>query len=224
MPELPEVEAQRRTLELHVVGRRIDDLNLTEQGGGPRDGTFDDKVIAEGVTPEGFTASVKGALILSAQRRGKQLWLELGLTATGPPVSSLLVHLGMTGSLLIRGVAAPRYKNFSIATDEWPPRFTKLEMVLSGGVTVAYTDPRRFGRILLRGADALSSLPLCALARDPVVGPPDAGEFRDLLCRLNSPIKAALLDQNRAVCGVGNWVADEVLYFCRYHHCAATIV
>jgi formamidopyrimidine-DNA glycosylase len=194
MPELHEVEAQRLMLEAHAVGHRVAAVVLTEQGGGPRDGSFEDKVIAEGVSLADFSATVEGAFILSARRRGKQLWLELGSAPTGPPSASLLVHLGMTGSLLVRGVAAPRYKSFSIDDAAWPPRFTKLEMTLSSGATIAYTDPRRFGRILLRGADATASPPLSALAKDPIIGPPIESEFREVLLRLSSPIKAALLD------------------------------
>lgn len=212
MPELPEVEAQRRLLHERAVGSRIKAVVVTEQGGGPRDGEFDDKVIAEGVTAGQLAAALEGAFILSAQRKGKQLWLELGEATTGPATRSLLIHLGMTGSVVVQGVEAPQYKNFTIDIDVWPPRFTKLEMVMSDGAAIAYTDPRRFGRILLRGADACASPPLSLLARDPVASPPLKHEFRSILCRLSSPIKAALLDQNRVVCGVGNWVADEVLY------------
>jgi formamidopyrimidine-DNA glycosylase len=104
MPELPEVEAQRRMLEAHVVGQRIDAVVLTEQGGGPRSGTFDDKVFGEGVQPGEFATAVQGAYVLAARRRGKQLWMELSREASGPPTACLLVHLGMTGSLLVRGV------------------------------------------------------------------------------------------------------------------------
>jgi formamidopyrimidine-DNA glycosylase len=215
MPELPEVEAQRLMLEAHAVGNRVVTVVVTEQGGGPRDGSFDDKVFAEGVSPRDISATVEGAFILSVRRRGKQLWLELGAAPSGPPSASLLVHLGMTGSLLVRGVEAPRYKSFSIDAELWPPRFTKLEMMLSSGATIAYTDPRRFGRILLRGADATASPPISALAKDPLTEPPLESEFRQILLRLNSPIKAALLDQSRVVCGVGNWVADEVLFQAR---------
>jgi formamidopyrimidine-DNA glycosylase len=212
MPELPEVEAQRLMLKEHAVGHRVATVVVIEQGGGPRDGIFDDKVIAEGVSPSDFSSAVEGAFILAARRKGKQLWLELGAAPAGPPSASLLMHLGMTGSLLVRGVEAPRYKSFSIDDSLWPPRFTKLELTLSSGATIAYADPRRFGRILLRGADPTASPPLSLLAKDPVLGPPLVSEFRQVLMRLNIPIKGALLDQSRVVCGVGNWVADEVLF------------
>ena len=60
----------------------------------------------------------------------------------------------MTGSCLVRGQPAPKYKSFSVDEASWPPKYTKLELALSDGGRLAYCDPRRFGRVKLRGADA----------------------------------------------------------------------
>ena len=216
MPELPEVEAQRRLLERHVCGCRIEVVASNEQGNGPRHGLFDDKIIAEGVDEKTLSRALLGKTVGAACRRGKQLWIEL--CEGGKPCGALLIHLGMTGCLLVRGHTAPTYKNFEPGSEEWPPRFTKLELVLrgpDGEARLAYTDPRRFGRLLLRSADPLTEPPLRLLAADPVIGPPSVEEFAHALSGLRAPIKAVLLDQNRVVCGVGNWIADEVLYQAR---------
>ena len=154
MPELPEVEAQRRTIEAATVGKRIATLIALEQGGGPRDGQFDDSVIAEGVTADVLAVSLQDRWVLGVRRRGKQLWVELAETKGGARCACLLLHFGMTGAVIVEGVAAPVYKNFSVDESAWPPRFTKLELVLCDGepnapsIRLAYTDPRRFGRIL----------------------------------------------------------------------------
>ena len=218
MPELPEVEAQRMLLSKHIVGLRIGALVASEQGGGPRNGEFDDKVFSEGVSCEQVSNALQGRWIRSACRKGKQLWLELSDEGVGGKTSAcLLLHFGMTGACVIQGVEAPSYKSFSINLSEWPPRFTKLELSLVNALgevqnTLAYTDPRRFGRILLRGADPSTLAPLSQLAADPLTDPPTAAEFSAKLQKWSAPIKAVLLDQSKVVCGVGNWVADETLY------------
>jgi formamidopyrimidine-DNA glycosylase len=218
MPELPEVESQRRMLEDNVVGLRIRRVTSTEQGGGGRHGLFDDKVCGEGLTEETLGAALTGKWVVAARRKGKQMWLELGESRGGAPCASLLIHLGMTGALCVRGEAGPAYKRFDVdALSQWPPRFTKLELALAASdtapeVALAYMDGRRFGKILLRPADATASPPISALAPDPLTDMPLLDAFAAKLKRSSTTIKAALLDQGRICCGIGNWIADEVLY------------
>jgi len=104
-----------------------------------------------------------------------------------------------------------KYKEFKVRDDEWPPRFTKLELVFSKGTCLAFSDPRRLGRIKLRASPSLEP-PISDLGPDPVVGPFPLQPFHEALKKIQAPIKAVLLDQERVVCGVGNWVADEVLF------------
>ena len=153
MPEGPEIEANRR-LVARLIGRRITRATALEQGGGPRDGLFDASVMDD---PDADAASVEAALlkapyIRAACRRGKQLWVELAAKKGGPPSASLLVHCGMTGSLVLQDTAATPYKNFTVDESQWPPRFTKLELEFDQGPPLAFCDPRRFGRLRLRGA------------------------------------------------------------------------
>ena len=207
MPELPEAEAQRRLLDRCVVGQTIERVETKEQGGGARDGQIDDKVL------DGDVASLAGARVVAAKRKGKQLWLELD---KGKTKHCLLIHLGMTGSCVIKGEAPPSYKAFSI-DDAFPPKYTKLEMIMNDGTRLAYCDPRRFGRIKLRGAEPAE---LAALAPDALEAPAVAA-MRGALSSKSVPIKAVLLDQSAVVCGIGNWVADEVLYMSRIHPATA---
>lgn len=203
MPELPEAEAQRRLLARCIVGHTIASVQTKEQGGGARDGQVDDKVL------DGDVDSLAGARVVAARRLGKQLWLELKKDGNA---HCLLIHLGMTGSCVVKGEAPPSYKAFSVS-DVFPPKYTKLELVLDDGTRLAYCDPRRFGRIKLRGADPAE---LATLAPD-ALSPPAAADMRLALSAKSAVIKAVLLDQSAVVCGIGNWVADEVLYMSRIH-------
>ena len=207
MPELPEAEAQRRLLDRCVVGQTIERVETKEQGGGARDGQVDEKVL------DGDIDAMAGSRVVAAKRKGKQIWLELD---KGKTKHSLLIHLGMTGSCVIKGEAPPSYKAFSI-DDAFPPKYTKLEMIMNDGTRLAYCDPRRFGRIKLRGAEPEE---LAALAPDALEAPAVAA-LRSALSSKSAPIKAVLLDQSAVVCGIGNWVADEVLYMSRIHPATA---
>lgn len=188
-----------------------------EQGGGALEGLFDDKVCG-GCSESRFARALRGRRFVRAARRGKQLWLELDGDAPCSEPRALLVHLGMTGTLLVRGEPAPHYKTFKISESAtcWPPKFAKFELVLSDGGRVAYTDPRRFGRVLLRGCDFAEVSPISDLAPD-ALDPPALEDCLELLKRRSAAIKAVLLDQGALVAGVGNWVADEVLYAAKVH-------
>ncbi|KAL3893086.1 MAG: hypothetical protein SGPRY_014487, partial [Prymnesium sp.] len=201
MPELPEVEAQRRLLSQAVSRRYIGRAVVAEQGGGPRHGLFDEKVCGGGETqPDEFVRALQGRWVVAVHRKGKQIWLELAERQDGAVCASLLIHFGMTGACLVKGEQTPYYKSFKIDTSEWPPKFTKLELELCEadgalGCSLAYTDPRRFGRLLLRSSLPLESPPLVGLARDPLLDPPSAVEFSEALTHAAQPIKALLLDQ-----------------------------
>ncbi|KAL1519240.1 hypothetical protein AB1Y20_003499 [Prymnesium parvum] len=213
MPELPEAEATRRLLAATAVGRQVRELVLTDQRSGARDGLFDDRVYASSAAA--FASALGGAFVVGAARRGKQLWLSLARSAAAPPHAALLIHLGMTGACVARGVRPLRFASFRVEASVWPPRHTKLELRLDDGGALAYADPRRLGRIALAGGEPLGAAPLALLARDPLIDPPARAEFGAALRRFPSAVKAVLLDQRRLVCGVGNWVADEVLFHAR---------
>jgi formamidopyrimidine-DNA glycosylase len=162
------------------------------------------------VTAAELRAALTGATVARARRKGKHLWLEL----SGRD-DALMVHFGMTGSFLVRGVAAPRYQAFAADDAAWPPRFHKLLLSLSDGGAVAFADSRRFARIRLQ-ADAATTPPIALLGWDPLLSPAAPGVFAAQLARRRAPIKAVLLDQS-VIAGVGNWVADEALYAARVH-------
>jgi formamidopyrimidine-DNA glycosylase len=92
----------------------------------------------------------------------------------------------------------------------WPPRFTKLHLVFDDGGELVVADARRLGRIRLR-RDPAHEPPISLLGFDAHRALPPFPRFRELVRRRGAPLKALLLDQGFAA-GVGNWIADEVLY------------
>ena len=203
MPELPEVETTRRSLERALKGKRISQV-LPDS---------DDHIVYDKATPEEFKKAVQGARVTGTGRKGKYMWLELDRRPW--PV----FHLGMTGNMDIRAkgekdfVRAWGGKLWSESKQDKDSRFMpfcKLRLIASDGTEVAFTDPRRFGRIRL-AQDPLTEAPISKLGYDPLQSFPTAKELGEILRKRRAPIKAVLLDQG-VFSGVGNWIADEVLF------------
>lgn len=150
-----------------------------------------DPLVFDGVTPARFAAALRGATVTGAGRWGKHLWLELDRRPWP------LLHFGMTGWI-------------DVYREGPPPRHWKFEMVADDGTRAALRDPRRFGRIRLR-REPRDEPPLSRLGFDPLHAVPTARELHARLLRRRAPLKAVLLDQS-VFAGVGNWIADEVLF------------
>ena len=214
MPELPEVESARSLLVKHCKGAMITSFISDEQGGGPRDGLFDDIVFdVKGDNKQDDFNSLQGSTLNDVNRQGKQLWMELSSGV------SLLVHFGMTGSFVIKGEPIPQYKSFEVKDGEgdnektWPPKFTKMLLIFENGKELAFCDPRRIGRIRIGSANPRIEEPISKLAPDPTMWNKTVpSDFVSKLQSFRTSVKSVLLDQEKLVSGVGNWVADEVLY------------
>ncbi|KAF6998408.1 hypothetical protein CFC21_014530 [Triticum aestivum] len=199
MPELPEVEAARLALEEHCVGKRIVRCSAAE----------DTKVI-DGVAPSRLEAALVGRTIAAARRKGKNLWLVLD----SPPSPSF--QFGMAGAIYIKGVELSKYKRSAVSpTEEWPSKYSKLFVELDDGLEFSFTDKRRFAKIrLLDNPEAVP--PISELGPDALCEPMQLDDFVQSFGRKNAPIKSLLLDQS-FMSGIGNWMADEVLYQARIH-------
>jgi formamidopyrimidine-DNA glycosylase len=197
MPELPAVERARRLAQRVACGRRITKVYCAR-----------DDIVFDGAGPRRVHNALTGRTVRAARRRGKHLWLELDRRPWP------CFHLGMTGAFRVRGVA-PLHLVMSPPDggSQWPPRFTKIRLWLSGGRELVMTNTRRLGRIRLRD-DPAGEPPISNLGFDPLLDLPTAGHLAALLGKRAAPIKAVLLDQSFSA-GVGNWIADEVLYQAR---------
>ncbi|KAK6915078.1 Formamidopyrimidine-DNA glycosylase, catalytic domain [Dillenia turbinata] len=199
MPELPEVEAARRAIEEHCIGKTI-----------KRCVVADDSTVIEGVTPSEVESSLLNRIIVSAKRKGKNMWLVLD----SPPFPSF--QFGMAGAIYIKGVAVTKYKRSAVKdTDEWPSKYSKLFIELDDGLELSFTDKRRFARVRLL-ADPTLVPPISELGPDALLEPLTGDELFNSFSKKKIAIKALLLDQS-FIAGIGNWVADEVLYQARIH-------
>ncbi len=102
----------------------------------------------------------------------------------------------------------------------WPPRFTRIQLLTSTGHDVCYTDLRKFGRFhLVESNSPLSCLPLSKLGFDPYLDMPIFNDFLNLIHSYRPAsieLKGLLLDQSFCA-GIGNWIADEILYQSHLH-------
>jgi formamidopyrimidine-DNA glycosylase len=197
MPELPEVERGRQLLERVAVGRSIAKVKCER-----------DAIVYDGVAPRTFQHALKGRRVEAACRRGKQLWLMLD---RGPHP---LFHFGMTGAFHSRDERPVVLESSRKAPEsDWPPRFAKIHIVLDDGGALVMTNARRLGRILLRD-DPAHEPPISRLGFDPLLDLPGPKAFVEAVSRRKTILKALLMDQTFAA-GVGNWIADEVLYQAR---------
>jgi formamidopyrimidine-DNA glycosylase len=189
MPELPEVETIARGVNLRLRGDRI-----LEAWFGSYPKLFK--------TPAPRQAkSLEGRTILSVHRTGKHIVCELGSAACSPLAESevqWIVHLGMTGRLLVTTPEAPVAPH------------THARLSLASGRELRFVDPRRFGRLDLR--DLGRSPAFSAAGADPLTV--TAAEFPRIFRTRRLSIKAALLNQN-LLSGVGNIYADESLFHAR---------
>ena len=194
MPELPEAERGRKLAEAVTVGRRIAQVWCD-----------DDPIVFDGVEPDRWRRALEGKRVAAARRWGKQLWLELD----APPHP--LFHFGMAGGFKAPDATPLQLKSGPREdTSVWPPRFLKIRLRLDDGGELAMTDGRRLGRLRLR-ADPEHEPPIAKLGFDPLLAMPPRKRFSELLRTRGGIIKTLLLDQSFAA-GVGNWIADEVLF------------
>jgi len=194
MPELPEVERGRRIAESVAVGRTVSEVWCDR-----------DEIVFDGTTPGAVRRALLGREVLAARRRGKQIWFELD--ARPWP----LFHFGMTGSFRTKGETPLRLASSPKGgEDGWPPRFAKIRIILDDGGELVMTNKRRLGRIRLRD-DPESEPPVSRLGFDPLLDLPTAPRLAEALAGRKVTLKGLLLDQSFSA-GVGNWIADEVLY------------
>ena len=197
MPELPEVEVVRRGLERWVAGRTIAQVEVHH----PR------AVRRHLAGTEAFVATLTGATVAAAHRRGKYLWLPLADPGGASAGAALVAHLGMSGQLLVELADAPDETHLRA-------RFRFAD----GGRELRFVDQRTFGGLVVEDAPGPDTLPprLAHIAVDPLDAGFDEEAFSAALRRRRTEVKRALLDQT-LLGGVGNIYADESLWRARLH-------
>ena len=184
MPELPEVESTLRALQPRLVGARIEGVDVRQP------------LLRWPVSPE-VAVRLPGQRITRLTRRAKYLIIHA-------EYGSVLVHLGMSGSLRL----LPRFAA--------PDRHDHLDLVFEDDRRLRLRDPRRFGSVLWGGQDPLRHQLLCDLGPEPL----EAAFDGDWLYRRSQNRPGAVKNfimNSRVVVGIGNIYASETLHLAGIH-------
>ncbi len=189
MPELPEVETVRRGLEPVLAGARIAAAEVRRPD-------------LRWPFPPRLAERLTGARVAALRRRSKYLLADLDGGET------LIVHLGMSGRLLVSGAVVGVFHHPHPA----PQKHDHVVLDLEGGARVTFNDARRFGSIDLWPTDGLEAHRLLAgLGPEPLGNRFDAAGLAGRMAGRATPVKAVLLDQ-RVVAGLGNIYVCEALW------------
>lgn len=183
MPELPEVETTRRGIRPVLTGRVATGCIIRN----PR---------LRQPVPADLVARIAGHRLEAVERRAKYLLLRFDS-------GTVIVHLGMSGSLRVVGAGTPAGKHDHVD-------------LLFGDTALRLRDPRRFGLMLWHEGDPAAHPLLARLGIEPLEPGFDGKWLFDTLRGLSTPVKLAIMDAHRVV-GVGNIYASESLFRARIH-------
>lgn len=208
MPELPEVEHLRRSLDPWIVGRRVASVDAVRR---------DVVARSPGSARRLADALLAGAEIVATHRHGKQMAIE------ARDGRAIVVQLGMTGSVALESDGLPegadarhRHVVWHLEPETVPARAARRARtrVTADPARMSFRDPRRFGGITVH--PTLASIEAVWSALGPDALTVTAKALADRLAGSRRPIKSALLDQG-VVAGVGNIYADESLHAAAIH-------
>jgi formamidopyrimidine-DNA glycosylase len=193
VPELPEVENARAVIARGGVDREIVDVD------------DHDRWVCRPHPPGEIRAALVGRRLTTAHRQGKSMWCE-----TSGPGPVLGIHLGMSGKIVVADpdgteIDGGDYWERGRAKGDY--RFARFALTFADGGRLMLVDPRRLGRVRLEP-------PVEELGPDAATITP--AQFRAMLDRGTAPIKARLLDQH-AIAGIGNLLADDILWRAKVH-------
>ncbi|HEX3965614.1 MAG TPA: DNA-formamidopyrimidine glycosylase family protein [Trebonia sp.] len=196
MPELPEVESARAVIERNALRRRIVDVDDSD--------TF----VCRPHVPGEIRHALLGGEFVTAVRQGKSMWCQ-----TDPSLGEvrLGIHLGMSGKIVIADADGTEIDGGDYWEGRRRPgdyRWTRFSVSFDDGGRLMLVDPRRLGRIRLNP-------PVEQLGPDAQLITP--AQFRAALgAGTTAPVKVRIMDQRR-IAGIGNLLADEILWRARIH-------
>jgi formamidopyrimidine-DNA glycosylase len=197
VPELPEVESARSVIERAALDRRIVEVDDT------------DSYVCRPHPPGQIRAALLGRRLTRAHRQGKSMWCDTSPAGRSrTPGPTLGIHLGMAGKIVVADSAGGEIDGGDYWEGRRSPgdyRWARFTLIFADGGRLMLVDPRRLGRVRL-------DPPLELLGPDAAVITP--AEFRAVGPRGTAPVKARLLDQH-VIAGVGNLLADEILWLAR---------
>jgi formamidopyrimidine-DNA glycosylase len=196
MPELPEVESARAVIERKGLRRRIADVDDS------------DSYVCRPHVPGEIRHALLGGELITAMRQGKSMWCQVG---PSPEAVTLGIHLGMSGKIVIADANGAEVDGGDYWEGRRQPgdyRWARFTVTFDDGGRLMLVDPRRLGRIRLNP-------PVEQLGPDAQLITP--AQFRSALAAgATAPVKARIMDQRR-IAGIGNLLADEILWRARIH-------
>ena len=178
MPELPEVETTRRGIAPHLVGQQVDALRVRQRR-------------LRWPVPR-LERALPGQTVHAVERRAKYLLLRMDK-------GTLMIHLGMSGSLRIQPVDAPSVEHEHVRID------------FTNGASLRYRDPRRFGFVMFESGDPHAHKLISTLGPEPLSQDFNASYLKKQCQSRTGPIKNVIMDSH-VVVGVGNIYACESLF------------
>jgi len=179
MPELPEVETILRGLEPHLAGQRVANVVIRHSQ-------------LRWPIPQALPDLLRAQTLRSLRRRAKYLLLEFDH-------GTLILHLGMSGSLRILPATTPAEKH------------EHFDLCLVNGMLMRLRDPRRFGAVLWCEDDPAAHPLLARLGPEPLLEDFDAGYLYRVTRKRSAAIKLVIMN-NHLLVGVGNIYANEALF------------
>jgi formamidopyrimidine-DNA glycosylase len=206
MPELPEVETIRRQLEPEIVERTIEGVQVL------------DERWTRPLPPAEIERALEGRRVTGVRRRGKYLLVMLDDRA------ALVMHLRMTGNLLLRDPAGPVAdlmaverlggpRLYETAPDE---RHLRARIRLDDGSELWFTDARRFGHAVVLPEEEIDAYFAARLGLEPLSDELTPERLCALAAGRRAPLKSFLLNQS-GIAGIGNIYADEALFRAELH-------
>lgn len=179
MPELPEVETTLRGIAPHLTGQPVHDVIIRT----PK---------LRWPIPANLPRLLHGQTIRQLRRRAKYLLLAFDH-------GTLILHLGMSGSLRIHAAHVPA------------ERHDHFDLVLHNGCVLRLRDPRRFGAVLWHEGDIAQHPLLAVLGPEPLAKDFDGEHLYRATRTRSAAIKLVIMDSHLVV-GVGNIYANEALF------------
>jgi formamidopyrimidine-DNA glycosylase len=194
MPELPEVETVRRGLAPVMEGAVIAHALINRPD-------------LRWPFPDGLADRLTGKRVLRLRRRSKYILADLDSAET------LLIHLGMSGRMLISGDPLGQFVHDHPA----PEKHDHVVFNMDNGARITFNDPRRFGAMDMFATDGADTHPLLAsIGPEPLGNMFNEDYLINALAHRNTPMKSALLDQ-KIIAGLGNIYVCESLFRAKIH-------
>jgi len=180
MPELPEVETSRRGIEPHILNKKIKDVIIRQHK-------------LRWPIPKSLPAKITSHKLTQVARRGKYLLLDFDQAGT------VIIHLGMSGSLRICTISTPAEKH------------DHVDFIFSNKKVLRLTDPRKFGCVLWTNQSIEKHKLISKLGPEPLTDEFNADYLYAQSRKRNCSIKAFIMN-SQIVVGVGNIYASESLF------------